>query len=135
MNRENSRTIFGLPAPILDKRHRLNPNHIEALSAPHILAPHRLIPPNHVALGLGKSSPVAVIGSSRQLRFLSPHHPFNLVLGLLSAMGTSHQMVLFLCLLIKKIAFFHPAPHHGRRPDPAAAPYAILPDMPPRKQE
>jgi hypothetical protein len=101
--------------PKLDERYRLNPHHVETFPAPHILATHRVIAANHVALRLGKTSPVAVIGPSRQLGFLSPHHPVDLILTLLPTVRTRHHMRPLLRLFIKKVPLFH---MHlaGRRP-------------------
>src|ERR1700738_5164432 len=59
----------------LDKRHRLDSSHVEPFSAADILAPHQVIPSHHVALRLRKPCPVAVIRSTRQLRFFAPHQP------------------------------------------------------------
>jgi hypothetical protein len=84
-----------LPAQLLwisNKRNRLNSHYIEPLPASHVLAPHGIIAPHHVALRLGETGPVAVIGSSRELRFLSPDNPVNLILSLLSAVGTGHHV-------------------------------------------
>jgi hypothetical protein len=99
-----------LATAALNKRDRLDSDHIEALSAPDVFAAHRVIAPDHVALRLGESCPVAVIRSSRQLRFLSPHHPLNLILSLLPAVRTGHYMRTLLRPLIKKVALFHNAP-------------------------
>src|SRR6266700_2673815 len=105
--RQNAKTqakqTFPRRLPQSDKRHRLNSHNIEALPAPYILAPHRVIAANHVALRLGKTSPVAVIGPSRQLRLLSPHHPVNLILALLPAVRTRHHVRPLLRPLIKKV--------------------------------
>ena len=106
----------------LDKRHRLYPHHVKALPAPHVLASHRVVPPNHVALCLGKTRPVTVVGPSRQLRLLPPHHPVNLILALLSTVRTCHHVRPLLRLLIKKVPLFHThlawpaAPASSRRP-------------------
>src|SRR5438270_13581707 len=121
--------------PKLNKRHRLNPHNIKALSAPHILAPHRVVPPNHIALCLGKTSPVAVIGPSRQLRLLPPHNPINLILALLSAVRTRHHVRPLLRLLIKKVPLFHTHLTWPAAPTSSRRPSAILPELPPLRQE
>ena len=95
---------------ILDKCHRLNPSHVEALPAPDILAPDQVVPTHHVALGLGEPCPVTVVGSARQLRFLTAHQPPQFIFGLLAAVRTRHHMRTLLRPLIKKITLFHPAP-------------------------
>jgi hypothetical protein len=110
-----AKTNISRPLPKSDKRDRLDPHNIEALPAPNILAAHRVVAAHHIALRLGKTSPVAVIGPSRQLRLLPPHHPVNLILALLPAVWTRHHMRPLLRLLIKKVPLFH---RHlaGRRP-------------------
>jgi hypothetical protein len=95
---------------VLNKRHRLNAYYVKSLPAADILASHWVIAPHHVALRLGKTCPIAIIGSTRQLRLFSPHNPFNLILPLLPAVRTGHHMCTLLRPLIKKIAFFHTAP-------------------------
>src|SRR5271168_1525534 len=95
----------------LDKRHRLDPHDIEALPAPNVLASHRVVAADHIALRLCKTRPVAVIGPSRQLCLLSTHDPVDLVLPLLSTVRTGHHMRPLLCFFIEKIALFHTTPH------------------------
>jgi hypothetical protein len=102
--------LLGSFLDILDKRYRLNSHDIEAFSAPDILAAHRIIASDHVALRFGKTSPVAVVGSARQLRFFPPHDPLDLILSLLPAVRTSHHMRTLFRPLFKKISFFHAAP-------------------------
>jgi hypothetical protein len=114
----------------------LDTNHIEPLPAPNVLAPHWVIAANHVALRLGKTRPVAVIGPSRQLRLLPSHDPVDLVLTLLATVRTGHYVRSLLCFFIEKIALFHATPHPvGSLLMPAASPSAILPDFTPRRQE
>ncbi|HXC96240.1 MAG TPA: hypothetical protein VNU92_11095 [Edaphobacter sp.] len=75
---------------LLDEGNRLNSDNIESFSAPYVLASHGVVTPDHVALGLGKAGPIAVIGSSGKLCLLSSYNPVDLVLGLLAAMRTRH---------------------------------------------
>jgi len=102
----------------LDERDRLNPDHIKPFPAPDILAAHWVIAPDHVALCLGETRPVAVISPAWQLRFLSAHNPLDLILSLLPAVRTGHHMRTLLWPFIKKIALFHahlvgPGPNHS----------------------
>jgi hypothetical protein len=96
---------------ILNKRHRLDTHHIKPFAASNVLATHRVIPTHHITLRLGKTRPVAVIGTTWELRLLPPHYPFNLVVPLLPAVRTGHHMRSLFRPLIKKVAFFHPTPH------------------------
>jgi hypothetical protein len=89
----------------------LNTHNIEAFSASDIFAPHRVIAPHHIALRLGKTSPVTIICPARQLRLLSPNDPLDLIFSLLPAVRTGHRMRTLLRPLIKKVPFFHIAPH------------------------
>ena len=47
---------------LLDERNRLNSDDIEALSASYVFASHWVIASHHIALGLGKTGAVAVVG-------------------------------------------------------------------------
>ena len=118
----------------LNKRHRLNSRDIEPFPAANILASHHIVPPHHVALCLGKASPIAVISPARQLRLLPPHQPAQLILSLLATVRTRHYMHPLLCLLIEKIALFHPAPHRSRT-NRTPLPSAILHHMSRDEQE
>jgi hypothetical protein len=102
----------------LNKRDRLNSDHIEAFAATDVFAAHRVVATDHVALGFGKSGAVAIIGSPRQLCLLPPYDPFDLILPLLPAVRTCHDMGTLFRPLVKKISFFHKSPlgpHSGER--------------------
>src|SRR5271170_4106730 len=118
----------------LDKRHRLYTHHIEPFAAPNVLATHRIIPTHHVTLRLGETRPVAVIGTTRELRFLSSHDPFNLVVPLLPTVWTGHHMRSLFRPLIKKVTLSHPTPHPVLDKSTGRIPSAILPQIPPYKQ-
>ncbi len=88
----------------------MDTRHIEALPAPDILAPHRIITSHHVALRLGEPCFIAVICSTRQLCLLPPHNPLHLVLARLPAVRTGHRVGTRFWSLVKKIALFHQGP-------------------------
>jgi hypothetical protein len=94
----------------LNESHRLDSGDIKPFPAPHILAPNHVVPTHHIALRLGKTGPVAIIGSTRQLGLLSPYQPPQLILTLLPAVRTRHRMFPLFGPLIKKVALFHPSP-------------------------
>jgi hypothetical protein len=89
----------------------LDAYNVKPFAAPNVFAAHRVVTPHHVALCLGKTSAVAVIGAPGELRLLPPHNPLNLVIPLLPTVWTGHYMRSLFCPLIKKITLFHPAPH------------------------
>jgi len=79
-------------------------------SAAHILAADHVVSADHVALGLGETGPIAVVGPAWQLSFFSPNQPAQLVFSLLSTVRARHGVRALFGPFIKKIAFFHPAP-------------------------
>jgi hypothetical protein len=95
----------------LQKCDGLDSDNIETLPAADILASHRVVTADHVTLRLRKACPVAIVCSPWQLGLLPAYDPVNLVLPLLPAVRTGHHMGSLLCLLIKKVPFFHTAPH------------------------
>jgi hypothetical protein len=121
---------------VLNKGYRLDTHDVEAFPAANIFATHRIVAPDHIALRFGEACPVAVIGSSGQLRLFSPYHPLDLILSLLPAVGTGHHMRTLFRSLIKKIALFHASPLRsapGRSGRDGHS--AILPDSTPLRQE
>lgn len=94
----------------LEEGYGLNSGDIKPFSAAHILAADHVVPADHVALGLGETGPIAVVGPAWQLSFFSPNQPAQLVFSLLSTVRARHGVRALFGPFIKKIAFFHPAP-------------------------
>jgi hypothetical protein len=109
----NSKIEPNLAQSTLDKRDGLDTDYVKPLAAANVFAAHWVIPPHHVALCFGKTRPVAVISATRELRFLAPYHPFNLVIALLPTVRTGHYVRPLFRPLVKKITLFHPTPHPG----------------------
>jgi hypothetical protein len=97
----------------LDESYGLNSGHIESLSATDIFAPHHIVTTNHIALCLGESRTVPVVGSPWHLGFFAPYQPAQLIFFLLSAMRTGHPVRTLFRPLIEKISLFHRAPRRG----------------------
>ncbi len=92
---------------ILQKCHRLNSGYVEALAAPDIFAADQVVAADHVALRLGKSRPVAFIGTAAELRLFASDQPGKFVLALLPAVGTGHGVRAGFRPFVEKITLFH----------------------------
>ena len=94
----------------LNESDGLNSGNFEALAAADIFAADKVVATDHVALGFGEASTVAIVGPAGKLVFFTTDHPADLVLGLLTAVRAGHRVSALFGTLIEKITLFHPAP-------------------------
>jgi len=65
----------------LEESNRLDSSDFEALAAADVLASHQVVCAHHVALRLGETGPVALVGIARKLRLFAADKPSDLVLA------------------------------------------------------
>lgn len=91
----------------LQKGYGLDAGDIEALAAADVFTADEIVSANHVALRLGEASLIAVVGTATELGFFAADEPGELVLALLPAVGTGHDMGLVFGPLVEEVALFH----------------------------
>ena len=102
----------------LDEGYGLDAGYVEALAAADVFAAYQVVAADHVALGFGEAGAVALVGAAAKLGFLAADEPGELILALLAAVRTGHEVGAGFGLLVEKITFFHrDLQHHAARVD------------------
>jgi hypothetical protein len=94
----------------LDEGYGLDAGDVEAFAAPDVFAADEVVAADHVALCLGETGAVALVGTAPELGFLAADEPGDLVLALLAAMGAGHGVIAGFGAFVEKVFLFHGIP-------------------------
>ena len=99
----------------------MQPADLKPLSAPHVLADHHVVAPDHISSRLRESGFIAFVGAAGELLLLRPDQPLHFVIVRLVAMRTIQVVLLLFRPFVVKVALFH-APIMSYDPQLSAPP-------------